>query len=68
MERLLRDPSPYRNVMMRARTERGGLAEGRFVGIDQDGNLNIRRVIKGPGEAFYNLAPSEISSLELLEP
>lgn len=68
MERLLRDPSAYRHVMVRARTERGGVAEGRFVGVDQDGNLNIRRVIEGPGEALYNLAPSEIASLELLEP
>lgn len=68
MERLLRDPSAYRNLMVRARTERGGLAEGRFLGIDQDGNLNIRRVINGPGEALYNLAPAEIASLELLEP
>lgn len=68
MERLLRDPSTYRNLMMRARTGRGGLAEGRFVGIDQDGNLNIRRVIAGPGEALYNLAPGEIATLELLEP
>src|SRR5690606_36497572 len=68
MERLLRDPSAYRNLMVRARTERGGLAEGRFLGIDQDGNLNIRRVISGPGEALYNLAPAEIASLELLEP
>lgn len=68
MERLLRDPSHYRNLLLRARTTRGGLAEGRFVGIDQDGNLNIRRVIEGPGEARYNLAPSEIATLELLEP
>ena len=68
MERLLRDPSHYRNLLLRARTVRGGLAEGRFVGIDQDGNLNIRRVIAGPGEARYNLAPGEIASLELLEP
>ncbi len=68
MERLLREPSAYRNLMVRARTERGGLAEGRFLGIDQEGNLNIRRVINGPGEALYNLAPAEIASLELLEP
>lgn len=68
MERLLRDPSHYRNLLLRARTTRGGVAEGRFVGIDQDGNLNIRRVIAGPGEARYNLAPAEIASLELLEP
>lgn len=68
MERLLRDPASYRHAMVRARTERGGLAEGRFVGIDPDGNLNIRRIIEGPGEALYNLAPAEIASLELLEP
>lgn len=53
---------------MRAHTERGGVAEGRFAGIDRDGNVAIRRMLKGPGEAIYNLAPGDIVLLELLEP
>jgi len=53
---------------MRAHTERGGIAEGRFAGLDGDGNLVIRRIIRGPGEATYNLAPGEIVLLELIEP
>ena len=53
---------------MRAHTERGGVAEGRFAGLDSEGNLIIRRVISGPGEATYNLAPGEIVLLELVDP
>ena len=43
-------------------------AVGLAAGLDKDGNLRIRRVISGPGEAYYNLAPGEIVLLELLEP
>ncbi|EWC42508.1 MFS transporter [Pseudomonas stutzeri] len=68
MERLLRNPSRYEHLLMRARTERGGVAEGRFAGLDGEGNLIIRQVIQGPGEATYNLAPGEIVLLELVEP
>lgn len=65
---LLRNPTRYEHLLMRAHTERGGMAEGRFAGIDRDGNVAIRRQLKGPGEAVYNLAPADIVLLELLEP
>ncbi|MCW3147917.1 MFS transporter [Stutzerimonas stutzeri] len=68
MDRLLRNPGRYEHLLVRAHTERGGVAEGRFMGLDSEGNLRIRRVISGPGEAYYNLAPGEIVLLELLEP
>jgi hypothetical protein len=68
LARLLRNPARYEQLQMRAHTERGGVAEGRFAGIDRDGNVAIRRRLKGPGEAIYNLAPSDIVLLELLEP
>lgn len=68
MEQVLRSPGHYLNRSMRAHTERGGVAEGRFAGLDGEGNLMIKRVIRGPGEATYNLAPGEIVLLELLEP
>ncbi|MCQ4308364.1 MFS transporter [Pseudomonas stutzeri] len=68
LERLLRNPARYEHLQMRAHTERGGVAEGRFVGVDRDGNLAIRRILEGPGEAIYNLAPNDIVLLELLEP
>lgn len=68
IDRLQRNPSHYEHLLMRAHTERGGVAEGRFVGIDREGNVAIRQVLKGPGEAIYNLAPSDIVLLELLEP
>lgn len=68
LERLLRNPARYEQLQMRAHTERGGIAEGRFIGVDREGNVAIRRILKGPGEATYNLAPENIVLLELLEP
>lgn len=68
MERLLREPSTYEHILLRAHTERGGVAEGRFAGLDHEGRLRIRRILKGPGEAYFNLAPGEIVLLEALEP
>ncbi|WP_313506080.1 MFS transporter [Stutzerimonas kunmingensis] len=68
MEHVLRTPDRYQHLLMRAHTERGGVAEGRFAGLDSEGNLIIRRVISGPGEATYNLAPGEIVLLELVDP
>ncbi|EXF43006.1 major facilitator superfamily permease [Pseudomonas sp. BAY1663] len=68
MARLLRNPARYEHLRVRAHTERGGVAEGRFAGIDSEGHLIIRRVIQGPGEATYNLTPAEIVLLELMEP
>ncbi len=68
LARLLRDPARYEHLLMRAHTARGGVAEGRFAGVDQDGNVAIRRMLKGPGEAIYNLAPANIVLLELLDP
>ncbi|MBA1274612.1 MFS transporter [Stutzerimonas azotifigens] len=68
LEALLAKPDRYRHLLVRAHTERGGVADGRFKGLDSSGNLLIRRVLNGPGEAFYNLAPSEIVMLELMEP
>lgn len=68
LERLLAEPTRYEHLRVRAYTERGGAAEGRFVGVDGDGNLAIRRLHKGPGEVTYNLAPADVVMVELLEP
>ncbi|HCW95990.1 MAG TPA: MFS transporter [Pseudomonas sp.] len=68
MARLLREPATYDNMLVRAHTERGGVAEGRFAGLDAEGRLRIRRMLGGPGEAYFNLAPGEIVLLEALEP
>ncbi len=68
LQHLLRDPTRYSQLRVRAHTERGAMAEGRFIGIDQEGNLAIRHLLKGVGQAVYNLAPDEIVLLELLEP
>jgi len=68
LARLLRDPARYEQLQMRAHTERGAVAEGRFVGLDRDGNLAIRQRMKGPGEVAFNLNPDDVVLLELLEP
>lgn len=68
LQHLLRDPARYAQLRVRAHTERGAVAEGRFIGVDREGNLAIRHLLKGAGEAVYNLAPDDIVLLELLEP
>lgn len=68
LARLLRDPERYEHLQIRAHTKRGGVAQGRFKGLDRDGNLSIRQRLKGPGEAAFNLSPDDIVRLELLEP
>ncbi|WP_417788125.1 MFS transporter [Stutzerimonas xanthomarina] len=68
LARLLRNPARYEHMQIRAQTKRGGVAEGRFKGLDPDGNLAIRQRLKGAGEAVFNLSPDDIVLLELLEP
>ncbi|MBM7062124.1 MFS transporter [Pseudomonas sp. UL073] len=68
LDRLQSNPSRYQNLTMRVQTVRGAQAEGRFNGIDTDGQIVIRRNMSGAGEASFALAPEEISRIELLEP
>lgn len=68
LDGLLRSPNRYANLSMRATTERGNSAEGRFHGIDQDGRIILRQRMSGQGEVSYNLLPEEITRIELLEP
>lgn len=68
LEALLSEPARFEHQSLRAHTKRGGTAEGLFVGLDEEGNLAIRRRLKGPGSATYNLAPEDIVRLERLAP
>lgn len=68
LERLLDSPARYRGVLMQVLTERGGSAEGRFAGLNEEGRLIIRHSLGGQGEASFLLRPSEIAQIELLEP
>ncbi|MBF7730680.1 MFS transporter [Pseudomonas sp. N040] len=67
LERLLRQPDDYQNLMIRVRSERGSTAEGRFAGINPAGKLVIRQNL-GAGEVSFNLRPDEVVRIELLEP
>ncbi|MNZ60571.1 hypothetical protein D3C78_786430 [compost metagenome] len=68
LDRLLDSPVRYQGVLMQVLTERGGSAEGRFAGLNEDGRLIIRHSLGGQGEASFLLRPSEIAQIELLEP
>ena len=68
LEGLLRSPSRYHDLNMRAVTERGNTAEGRFQGVDQDERIILRQRMNGRGEVSYRLLPQEIIRIELLEP
>lgn len=68
LEGLLRSPSRYHDLSMRAVTERGNTAEGRFQGVDQDERIILRQRMNGRGEVSYRLLPQEIIRIELLEP
>ncbi|MBU0902651.1 MULTISPECIES: MFS transporter [Pseudomonas] len=68
LEGLLRSPSRYYDLNMRAVTERGNTAEGRFQGVDQDERIILRQRMNGRGEVSYRLLPQEIIRIELLEP
>lgn len=64
----MNNPNHYQNLTMRVQTQRGSLAEGRFNGINADGQIIIRRNISGQGEASFVLRPEEVARIELLEP
>lgn len=68
LERLQRQPQQYVNLLMRVMTVHGSSAQGRFVELNSNGRVVLRREISGPGEASYILRPDEISLIELLEP
>ncbi|MBS7660725.1 MFS transporter [Pseudomonas lalucatii] len=68
LEGLLRSPSRYQDLSMRAVTVRGSTAEGRFQGIDQQGQVVLQQRLGGSGQASFRLRPEEISRIELLEP
>ena len=68
MQRLLGNPGNYRNLAVRVHLARGGIAEGRFIGISPEGLIEIRRTMKGAGGASFAFSPQEIERIELLEP
>lgn len=68
LESLLRNPGRYTGLTMRAITERGSQAEGRFRGIDNDGNIVLQQLMKGAGGASFTVEPEQVKSIELLEP
>ncbi|MFV0886967.1 MFS transporter [Metapseudomonas otitidis] len=68
LERLLTNPNRYQNLTVRVQTVRGSQVEGRFTGINPDGQVVIQRNVSGAGSASFVLRPEEIARIELLEP
>lgn len=69
LARLQRNPEQYRNLSMRLSRANGGTVEGRFVGIDNDGNILLSQQMgTGGGQASFSFKAEEIGRLELLEP
>lgn len=66
--RLLSSPQQHQNLNMRVVKLSGGSAEGRFVGLEQDGSIRLSQQHGGSGQAVFTLHPDEISRVELLEP
>lgn len=66
--RLLSNPQQYQSLSMRVFKVSGGAAEGRFAGLDGDGNIRLRQQHGGAGQATFTLHPDAISRVELLEP
>ncbi|MGP3789620.1 MFS transporter [Pseudomonas sp. B392_1p] len=67
LERLQAAPGDFTNRRLRVQTLRGHVAEGVFLGLDEEGRMQIRQVRGGPGEVRFNLATQEIQRIELLQ-
>ncbi|SFT92810.1 MFS transporter [Pseudomonas marincola] len=65
---LLRSPDRYRNLNLRVTNLQGNTAKGRFIGIDGEGNLQLKRRLNGAGEATFTFSPTDIAEIVLLEP
>lgn len=68
LEQLRAAPQQFQNRRMRVITQRGSTAEGVFTGLDSEGQIVIRRIISGPGQASFVLHPADVMSIELLAP
>ncbi|MEK1905914.1 MAG: MFS transporter [Pseudomonas sp.] len=66
--RLQRSPEQYRNLSMRVTKSSGGVAEGRFAGLDSTGNILLSQQHGGNGQVNFNLPLDDILKVELLEP
>jgi hypothetical protein len=67
LQRLQAAPGDFPNSRLRVQTVRGHVAEGVFLGLDEEGRVLIRQVRGGPGEVRFSLATSEIRRIELLQ-
>lgn len=68
LQRLQSNPADFQQSRMRIVTVQGGIADGAFVGVDEEGYLVLQRHLGGGGTASYRLSPQSIRSVELLQP
>lgn len=65
LEQLLAEPSAYLHQTLRIETATGRQVRGDFQGINDDGELLIRQMIKAPGFVVFQVIPAEISQIRL---
>lgn len=68
LDAVLSNPQAYLQLPVRIRSDKGRIAEGLFIGIDELGNIGVKRSDKGPGEVVYRFRPQQIESIERLQP
>ncbi len=68
LQRFQSNPADFQQSRMRIVTVQGGIADGAFVGVDEEGYLVLQRHLGGGGTASYRLSPQSIRSVELLQP
>lgn len=65
---LLSDTQRYLDQSLRIHSNSGVLAQGRFLGINEEGMIVLHQRLVGAGEAHFTVSPERISHVELIEP
>nr|WP_288500797.1 MFS transporter [uncultured Pseudomonas sp.] len=67
LARLLAEPQRYINQQLRLFSEKGTAVQGQFAGIDEQGQLVLRKRLNGSGEARFTLAPTDVVHVERID-
>ena len=65
---LLSDAERYLDHSLRIHSNSGTLAQGRFVGLNEEGMIVLHQRLTGAGEAHFTVSPDRVSRVELVDP
>lgn len=65
LEKLLASPPEYLHQTLHIETTAGRQIRGDFQGINEDGELLIRQMVKAPGFVIFQVLPAEIGEIRL---